>query len=173
MQPSAMPATLSTTSTRPNVRTAAAIMASTSASLVTSQCTARALPPNSAAVSCSAPLMSAATTLAPSRTNTLTDAFAIPDPAPVITATLPSNRPIGHLRREHRERLVAPDRGRRCEPGAVPIDRPFGEALQHFLERHPTLEPGQRSAEAEVGAVTESEVLADVAMDVEPVTVRM
>ena len=38
--------------------------------------------------------MSAATTLAPSRTNTFTDAFAIPDPAPVMTATLPSSSPI-------------------------------------------------------------------------------
>ena len=39
MQPSAMPATFSTASTRPNFSTAAATMASTSASLVTSQCT--------------------------------------------------------------------------------------------------------------------------------------
>src|SRR4051794_33881908 len=38
--------------------------------------------------------MSAATTRAPSRTNTLTDAFAIPEPAPVMTATLPSSSPI-------------------------------------------------------------------------------
>ena len=38
--------------------------------------------------------MSAATTLAPSRTKTFTDAFAIPDPAPVMTATLPSSSPI-------------------------------------------------------------------------------
>ena len=38
--------------------------------------------------------MSAATTFAPSRTKTRTDAFAIPDPAPVMTAALPSNSPI-------------------------------------------------------------------------------
>ena len=107
MQPSAMPATLSTASTRPNCSTAAAIMASTSASWVTSQCTGRTSPPTSAAVSCSAPLMSAATTLAPSRTKTLTDALPMPDPAPVITATLPSSSPIMRLRSSGR---VAPRR---------------------------------------------------------------
>src|SRR5262249_40213962 len=32
---------------------------------------------------------------APSRTNTLHDALPMPEPAPVITATLPSNVPIG------------------------------------------------------------------------------
>ncbi len=99
MQPSAMPATLRTASTRPNSSTAAAIKDSTSASFETSQCTGRTPGPISAAVSCSAPLMSAATTLAPSRIKTLTDAFAIPEPAPVMTATLPSSNPIMRLRR--------------------------------------------------------------------------
>src|SRR5262249_15256993 len=50
--------------------------------------------PSSAAVSASRPLMSAARTRAPSRTKTLVDALAIPDPAPVITATLPSSSAI-------------------------------------------------------------------------------
>ena len=38
--------------------------------------------------------MSAASTLAPSRTNTFVDARAMPEPAPVMTATLPSSSPI-------------------------------------------------------------------------------
>ena len=41
--------------------------------------------------------MSAATTVAPSRTKTLTDALPIPEPAPVITATFSSSSPIMHL----------------------------------------------------------------------------
>ena len=69
-------------------------MASMSSSLVTSQWTGSTPSPTSAAVSFSAPLMSAATTLAPSRTNSFTDAFAIPDPAPVMTATFPSSSPM-------------------------------------------------------------------------------
>ena len=77
---------------------AAAISASTWSSWVTSQCTGSTSPPTSSAVVCSAPLMSAATTFAPSRTNTLTDALAMPEPAPVMTATLPSNSPITLLR---------------------------------------------------------------------------
>jgi hypothetical protein len=46
--------------------------------------------------------MSAATTRAPSRTKTFTDAFAIPEPAPVMTATLPSNSPIEDSSRKGR-----------------------------------------------------------------------
>src|SRR5690242_11428742 len=41
--------------------------------------------------------MSAASTLAPSRTNTRVEARAMPEPAPVMTATLPSNSPMGPL----------------------------------------------------------------------------
>jgi hypothetical protein len=41
--------------------------------------------------------MSPASTLPPSRTKILAEAFAIPDPAPVMTATLPSNSPIAVL----------------------------------------------------------------------------
>jgi hypothetical protein len=89
-----MPATLSTTSSRPKRSTVAATAASTSASTVTSQCTGTTASPSSAAVSFSAPLMSAATTEAPSRTKIRDDALAIPDPAPVISATLPSSIPI-------------------------------------------------------------------------------
>ena len=78
----------------PNSATAAAIVAATSASDVTSQWNGTTASPSSAAVSFSAPLMSAASTLAPSRTKIFAEAFAIPDPAPVITATLPSRNPI-------------------------------------------------------------------------------
>src|SRR5262245_63999379 len=77
------------------------------------------------------------------------------------------------LRGEHGERLVAPDGGRRCELRAVPVDRPLGEAVQNFVERRPTLEAGQGGPEAEVRTVAEGEVLADLAVNVEPVTVRM
>src|SRR5205085_3243152 len=57
--------------------------------------TATALPPVCATVS-SAPraFTSAATTLAPSRTNVCAATRPIPPPAPVISATLPSSRPI-------------------------------------------------------------------------------
>ena len=78
---------------RPNSETARSIIAATSDSLVTSAWNGTTASPASLAVSFSAPLMSAASTLAPSRTNAIVDAFAIPDPAPVITATLPSSRP--------------------------------------------------------------------------------
>src|SRR6266576_972250 len=50
--------------------------------------------PTSAAVSFCAPLMSAATTCAPSRTKILTVSRAMPEPAPVMTATFPSNMPL-------------------------------------------------------------------------------
>ena len=91
---SPMPATFNTASTRPNCSIAVSNMAATSSSLVTSQWTGSTPSPTSAAVSFSAPLMSAATTLAPSRTNTFVEAFAMPDPAPVMTATLPLSNPM-------------------------------------------------------------------------------
>ena len=78
----------------PNSSSAACIIASTSDSCVTSQCTGNTPAPTSDAVSFSAPLMSAATTLAPSRTKIFVDALAMPEPAPVMTATLPSKNPI-------------------------------------------------------------------------------
>src|SRR5262249_28045220 len=74
---------------------------------------------------------------------------------------------------EHRERLPAPDSRSRRELGVRPVDFPLGEALQNFLERHPPFEARQRRAEAEVGAVAEGEVLADLAVNVEAVTVRV
>src|SRR5512143_712314 len=74
---------------------------------------------------------------------------------------------------EHRERLPAPHRRGRCELRAGPVDLPHGEALQNLLERHPALQAGQCRAEAEVNAVAEGEVLVDLPVDVEPVTVRV
>ena len=92
--PLPMPATLSRMSTRPNVSTAACTIAATSSSRVTSTWQGTTASPSSDAVSFSAPLMSAASTLAPSRTKHRADALAMPDPAPVMTATLPSSWPI-------------------------------------------------------------------------------
>src|SRR5262245_32998715 len=91
---SAIPATLSTASTRPKVSRAAANMASTWASSVTSQWNGVTASPRASAVSFSRPLTSTASTRAPSRTNTCVEARAIPDPAPVMIATLPSSSPI-------------------------------------------------------------------------------
>ena len=51
------------------------------------------------------------------------------------------------------------------------VDVPLGEPLQHLFERDAALEPRERGAEAEVGAVPEREVLADLAVDVEAVAV--
>src|SRR3954468_6492181 len=93
-----MPALLSTASTRPNCCTAASMAPTTSSSLVTSQCTGMTLSPSSLAVVSSAPLMSAATMpTAPSRRKTAADDLPMPEPAPVMTATLPSRSPIGVL----------------------------------------------------------------------------
>ena len=57
------------------------------------------------------------------------------------------------------------------ELGVVEVDLPLGEPLEHLFERDAALEPGERGAEAEVGAEAEREVLADVAVDVEAVAV--
>src|SRR2546429_4303751 len=91
--PPPRPATLSTASTLPNASSAAANMASTSSSLETSTWNGTNGSPSSSAVSFSRPLMSAPSTLAPSRTNTRADARAMPEPAPVMTATFPSSSP--------------------------------------------------------------------------------
>ena len=65
----------------------------TLSSSVTSVRTKRAPAPASRALaSPSVASISATTTLAPSATNSLADARPMPEPAPVITATLPSRR---------------------------------------------------------------------------------
>src|SRR4051812_7534622 len=93
----AMPATFRTASTRPKALTAAANIASTEDSSDTSTWHGTTASPSAAAVSSSRPLMSAASTWAPSRTNTSVDARAIPEPAPVMTATFPSSSVMAML----------------------------------------------------------------------------
>ena len=51
------------------------------------------------------------------------------------------------------------------------VDIPFGEALEDLLQRDAALQPGQRRAQAVVGADTEGQVLAVLAVDVENVAV--
>ena len=51
------------------------------------------------------------------------------------------------------------------------VDVPLGEPLQQLVERDAAFEAGERGAEAEVDAVAEGEVLADLAVDVEAVAV--
>ncbi len=53
----------------------------------------------------------------------------------------------------------------------VDVDLPLGEPLQHLVEGDPPLEASECRAEAVVRAVPERHVLADVAVDVEPVRV--
>src|SRR6478609_9692907 len=75
------------------------------------------------------------------------------------------------LRGADRESLPAADRRGARLARVVPVDVPFGEALQDLVERDPPFEAGQRGAEAEVDAVPEREVVIDLAMDVERVAV--
>src|SRR5262249_30934706 len=75
--------------------------------------------------------------------------------------------------REDRKRFPPADRRRRRELGGGHVDRPLGKPRENLLERHPALQAGQRGAEAEVDAPAERQVLLDLAMDVEPVTVRV
>src|SRR5215813_1253570 len=87
------PAQFSSMSTWPKASLAPCTICLTLASSVTSVCTKRAPSPASrAAASPSVASISATTTLAPSATNSLADARPMPDPAPVITATLPARR---------------------------------------------------------------------------------
>src|SRR5205823_4407645 len=92
---SKMPALLYRTSSLPKRPTAVSTKTATSASRATSPITATACPSRLATVSWTAlSLTSAATTFAPSRTNAWAATRPIPLPAPVISATLPSSRPI-------------------------------------------------------------------------------
>src|SRR5262249_8635533 len=87
------PAQFSSMSTCPKASLAPCPVCLPSAPSVTSVCTKRAPSPASrAAASPSVASISATTTLAPSATNSLADARPMPDPAPVITATLPLRR---------------------------------------------------------------------------------
>ena len=87
------PAQFSSTSTRPKASFACCTICLTLSSSVTSVATKRASAPASRALaSPSVASSSATTTLAPSATNSLADARPMPEPAPVITATLPARR---------------------------------------------------------------------------------
>src|SRR5947208_3223704 len=96
-------ALLCKTSRPPNRLTAVSTMRTTLGSSETSTSAATALVPSSPATrSASAPLISATTTDAPSRSISRAVASPMPLPAPVTIATLPSRRPIG------REYVTAP-----------------------------------------------------------------
>src|ERR1700691_2361930 len=72
-------------------------------------------------------------------------------------------------RRAHRQCLPAPNGGGVSPLGLVVVDLPFREAVEHLVEGDTPFEPGQRSAEAEVDAVAEGLVTADLAVDIETV----
>ena len=101
-----------------------------------------------------------------------------------------SRRRLGHSRTragDHRDLAVEQSHhvppvntGRVSQPRTVevgasracaPVDLPLREALQYFFQRHPSLEPRERGAEAVVDAVAERELLADRPVDVETVAV--
>src|SRR5439155_3630193 len=108
--------------------------------------------PSSAAVSFSRPLTSAATTRAPSRTNTSAVARAMPEPAPVTTATFPSSSPISGPPDVDGQLLPTADGGGRREADVVVVDLPVGPALENLVHRDAPLEPRQCRAEAVVAA---------------------
>src|SRR5918998_6861603 len=76
----------------------------------------------------------------------------------------PRRPPASAVSRRHddRQRLPAPDRRCRRELGAVEVDLPLGEPLQHLLEGDAALEPCEGGAEAEVEAEAERQVSADL-----------
>src|SRR5207237_9891636 len=73
---------------------------------------------------------------------------------------------------KHRESLPPPDSRRVRLLGIVPVDLPRREPLQHLFQRDAAFETRQRGTEAEVDAVTERQVVVDLAGDVEAVAVR-
>src|SRR6266849_4848392 len=121
-----MPALLTSTFSLPYEFTAVATAARQSASRVTFRCTYVALPPEaliSASTFLSSSLrMSPSTTAAPSRTNIRPSTAPCPRAPPLISATLPSSRPMGIS-------LCVPRGGREHHP--LPVEppqpaRPYG-----------------------------------------------
>ena len=93
--PPPMPALLNITSSRPNFESAVSTSDLTSSDRLTSTAHATARPSSPAAsASALSNCMSPITTRAPSRTNRRVAASPIPDAPPVMTATLPSSRPM-------------------------------------------------------------------------------
>src|SRR5205823_887936 len=74
-------------------------------------------------------------------------------------------------RREDGERLLAAYGGCAGLPGVGLVDLPLRKPVEHFVQRHPALEAGERGAEAEVEPVAEAQVMTDLPVDVEPVAV--
>src|SRR5438132_8066971 len=117
------------------------------------------------------------TTSAPASFTSSAVAAPMPVAPPTTRARLPSylnasNRPISLLSsRMNRQRLPAPHRRCAGHRGVLPVDGPLGEASEHLVERHPSFEAGEGGAEAEVDAVPEAQVVTDLAVDVEAVTV--
>src|SRR3954449_2334061 len=161
-----MPATLRMASTFPKASCATANIASTSSAREMSTENGTTASPSSAAVSFSRPLMSAASTRAPSRTNTCAVARAMPDPAPVMTATLPSSSPTSGPPEPDGKSLPPADGRRRGEADVVVVDLPVRPALEDLLHRDAPLQPGERGTQAVVAPEPEDEVLAVLAVDV-------
>src|SRR5229473_304076 len=129
------PAQFSSTSTWPKASRACCTICLTLSSSVTSVRTKRAPAPASRALaSPSVSSISATTTLAPSATNILAAARPMPEPAPVITATLPARRficPSLVFQQDPRTRaeraqpaLFGVERGARIELAAFRADPP-------------------------------------------------
>ena len=99
------PALLYSTSSRPNVSTALATIASASASLETSACTWMASPPASemerAVASAASSFTSVRTTRAPSAANSFDATIPMPLAPPVMSATFPSRRILPSSRARH------------------------------------------------------------------------
>src|SRR5207248_1152142 len=76
------------------------------------------------------------------------------------------------LRGEDGEPFPAPYGRRASLNGVVVVDYPRAPTLQDLIERDATLEASERRTKAEVQPVSEAEVMADLAMDVERVAVR-
>ena len=75
--------------------------------------------------------------------------------------------PAGHQGTSGGQGFPAAHRRRRAERGVGQIGLPLREALEDFLQGDAAFQPGQRRAQAEVGADAEREVRPGGAMDVE------
>ena len=89
------------------------------------------------------------------------------DAAPALTPAALSRA----LPDQHRQLLPAAHGAGVRLLGALPVDVPLREAVEHLVERDAALEPGQRGTQAEVDAVAEREVVVDLPLDVEAVGV--
>src|SRR5437763_1686422 len=159
------------------------VMALTWASSATSTSSPRATPPRSV-ISCSTELAlagsrSAMTTLAPSSAKSSADARPSPAPAPVMMATLSFRRTAapclvgsGLVRLvEVKGQVVQPTDERSIERDLLGANRQtdVGHPREQPLEGDAGFRPGQGGAKTEVRTMTEGQVVAGAAPDVEPV----